>query len=74
MREVDLQEHLEREPFQPFRIHLSGGAFFDVQQPDLVDVGRSTMTLGFPVQDNQQRFVQISLVHIVWVEVILPTL
>lgn len=74
MSHADLNEHLERDPFQAFRIHLSSGAFFDIHQPGMVDVGRTTMTIGYPVQENHQRFVQIALVHIVWVEVLLPTL
>jgi len=69
MRQEDLREHLHRRPFAPFRLHLSSGAFFDIRQPQLVDLGRSTLTIGFPVEDNHQLFVQISLVHIVWVEV-----
>jgi hypothetical protein len=73
MRQVDLIEHVEPEPFQPFRIHLSTGAFFDITHPNSVDVGHSTLTIGLPVQEGHQRFVQIALVHIVWVEVVLPT-
>ena len=35
MRPEDLREYLKREPFQPFRLHLSSGAFFDIRQPEL---------------------------------------
>lgn len=30
MRQDDVDEHLKRRPFQPFRIQLSTGAFFDI--------------------------------------------
>jgi hypothetical protein len=72
MRQEQLLEYLEREPFVPFRLYLSTGPFFDVRQPELADVGRSTLTIGFPVEGNQQRFVEIALVHIVWIEILLP--
>lgn len=72
MRQQQLREYLEREPFVPFRLYLAGGAFFDIRQPEMADVGRWTLTLGFPVEDNRQRFVQIALVHISWIEVLLP--
>jgi hypothetical protein len=38
----------------------------------MVDLGRSTLTIGFPLENNQQRFVLIALVHIVWLEILLP--
>lgn len=72
MRQDDLDEYLQREPFQPFRIYLSTGAFFDIRQPELAWVTRSTLSLGLPIEGNQQRFLTIALVHIVWLEVLLP--
>jgi hypothetical protein len=72
MRQTDLLEYVQRQPFQPFRLHLSTGAFFDIRQPQMVDVGRSTLTLGFDLEGNQQRFVLIALIHIAWLEVLLP--
>jgi hypothetical protein len=72
MNREDLREYLEREPFQPFRLHLSSGAFFDIRQPQLAYVSRSTLTVGQSVETDQQRFVVIALVHIVWLEILLP--
>jgi hypothetical protein len=72
MRQEQLREYLHREPFVPFRLHLSTGAFFDIRQPELADAGRSTLTIGFAVEGSYQRFVEIALVHIVWVEILLP--
>ena len=67
-----LREYLDREPFAPFRVYLSTGAFFDIRQPELADAGRSILTIGFPIEGNQQRFVEIALVHIAWLEILLP--
>lgn len=72
MRQEQLREYLQSRPLAPFRLYLSTGAFFDVRQPQMVDVGRSTVTLGFPVEGNQQRFVEIAMLHIAWLEVLLP--
>jgi hypothetical protein len=65
MRQEELREYLNRRPFVPFRLHLSTGVFFDIREPQMVDLGRSTLTIGFPLENNQQRFVLIALVHIV---------
>lgn len=72
MRPEDLREHLERRPFQPFRIHLSTGAFFDVRNPHVTALGRSAFTIGLPLEDSRQRFATVSLVHIAWLEILLP--
>jgi len=72
MRSEDLREHLERRPFQPFRIYLSSGAFFDIRQPQMALAGSSTLELGFPREGDMQRFVSFALAHIVWLEVLLP--
>ncbi len=72
MRQEDVREYLERRPFQPFRIQLSTGAFFDIRRPEMAQATRSTLTLGQSIEGDQQRFVVIALVHIVWLEILLP--
>ena len=72
MRQDDLDEYLDAEPFQPFRIHLSTGAFFDIHQPELAWVTRSTLSIGQAIEGDKQRFVIIALIHIVWLEVLVP--
>lgn len=71
MRQEDLLVYHRRRPFAPFRLHLSSGAFFDVSRPQMADIGRATLTIGYPIEGNQQRFVEIALIHIVWLEVML---
>jgi hypothetical protein len=72
MRQEDLKEHLERPSFQPFRIHLSNGVFFDIRNPVMARVTRTTLHLGLPLEGEMQRFAVVALVHILWIEVLLP--
>ncbi|HEY7156122.1 MAG TPA: hypothetical protein VH575_19310 [Gemmataceae bacterium] len=72
MRRDDLNEYLKQRPFQPFRLYLSTGAFVDIRRPELVHVGHSTLSIGLPIEGDKQRFLEIALIHIVWLEVLLP--
>lgn len=72
MRQDDVDEHLKREPFQPFRIYLSTGAFFDIDQPQLASTNRSVLSIGLPIEGDKQRFLTIALIHIAWIKVLLP--
>lgn len=74
MRRDVLDKYLKREPFQPFRLYLSTGAFVDIRQPELASLSPSTLTLGLPLEGDKQRFLEIALIHIVWLEVLLPAL
>jgi hypothetical protein len=74
MRQEDLDEYLKREPFQSFRIYLSTGVFFEIRQSELASTSRSTLSLGLSIEEDKQRFVEIALIHIVWMEVLLPAL
>jgi hypothetical protein len=72
MRPEDLREHLKRRPFEPFRVHLTGGTFFDIRNPEMAHVSRTTLHIGLPLEGAMQRFAIVALVHIVWLEVLLP--
>ncbi len=72
MRQDDLSEYLDRRPFQPFRLHLSTGVFVDIRNPQMVRLTRSTLTLGLSIEENRQRFMVIALIHIVWLEILIP--
>jgi hypothetical protein len=73
MRRDDLARYLKRLPFQPFRLFLSTGAFVDIRQPEMATLSPSTITLGLPIEGDRQRFLEIALIHIVWIEVFVPT-
>lgn len=71
MREDDLKPLLARSPCPRLRLHLTGGLIFDITDPDLVVLDRSTIQLLMPNEPNREAI--ISLLHIIWVEVISPS-
>ena len=72
MRPEDVKVYLDQRPFHPFRMHLSNGVFCDIRQPELVSVSRSGITIGQALEGDRQRFAVIALVHVVWIEVLVP--
>jgi hypothetical protein len=68
MRTADMNELLRRQPFRPFRIHLSNGTSYDIQHPELAVVGRTTMFIGIPAPDmptaTYDHFAIVTLLHI----------
>jgi hypothetical protein len=42
----ELWSRLHRRPFNPFRIHLSDGSYYDVRHPDLMIVGHRSAVIG----------------------------
>jgi hypothetical protein len=47
----EVMTHVTAEPFRPFRIHTASGRTFDVRHPEVVQVGRTTLTLSIPLAD-----------------------
>jgi hypothetical protein len=43
--------HIAAEPFRPFRIHTASGRDFEVKHPEVVQVGRSNLTIFTPLAD-----------------------
>jgi hypothetical protein len=72
MRRDDLARYLNRLPFQPFRLYLSTGAFVDIRYAQSASLTPSTLTIGLPLEGDKQRFLELALIHIVWIEVLLP--
>jgi hypothetical protein len=58
-------KYLTAEPFRPFRIELSSSRTFEIRHPEIVDVGRTTMTIYTYMSDNpeeaKERQVEVSL-------------
>ena len=44
--------HVAAEPFRPFRIHTASGRSFEVKHPEVVMVGKTTLTLSVPLSDD----------------------
>jgi hypothetical protein len=70
MRAEDLRTLLQRQPYPLLRLHLSSGLVFELPEPDLVLITRSTVEILLPNQDSRTREAVISLLHVVWVEVL----
>lgn len=68
-----LLSRLRRKPFVPFRIHLSGGTFFDVFHPKMMLISKNGVTIaiyeqGQGPQEVPARDVLVSYLHITTVE------
>lgn len=72
MRRDDLRGLLRRDPCPRLRLHLTGGTTFEISEPELVVVGRTTVELLLPPEGGMQREAVINLLHIVWIEVLPP--
>ena len=71
-----LSKAITRQPFRPFRIHTSDGAFHDVGHPDFCLVGvRTTLVHAAPADDpdGMEREVSIDNLHITRLEVLPAT-
>lgn len=67
-----LNSYLKREPFVPFKIEKTGGTWYEVKNPAMAFVSKRCIELGMPVENGQQRFISIALIHIASVEISLP--
>ena len=60
------------EPFRPFRISMASGRVFEVRHPEMVQVGRTTITVFTYLSDDEeeakQREHEISLLLIESIE------
>jgi hypothetical protein len=76
MRPGDFLLLLRRQPFQPFRVHLTNGTIYEIRHPDLALVGRSIVWLQLPVSQSSfpsgEQKVVIALLHIVHVDFLEP--
>ncbi len=59
------------EPFRPFRLHMASGRSFDVRHPEMIKVGRSSVTVYSAPQgdsDAPERWQEVSLMLLESVE------
>ena len=72
MNPDDLREWLIRQPFRPFRIHLSDGREYDILNPEFVLLLRTRLQVGLASEDPNQaipvRTEDLALQHIVSLE------
>ncbi len=48
LRPEEIRDLARRQPFRPFRIHLSDQTHFDVIHPEMIMVGVRSVTVGIP--------------------------
>lgn len=72
MRPEDLLEITRKRPFEPFRIHISGGSEHEIHHPDMIIVQRSRIIVGVPGPDGPdgptEKAVHCALIHVTRVE------
>jgi len=71
MTPMEIVRHVFAEPFRPFRIHTASGRTFEIRHPEVVQMGRSTLTIYAPladVPDAKEPWYKISLMLIESIE------
>ncbi len=65
-----IQEHLRRQPFQPFRVFLSDGSKHDVRHPEMALLTRREIIIAVPQNAEQlpERTVICDLLHVTRIE------
>jgi len=46
MRAEEILQHVRRQPFEPFRLFVSGGSMYDVRHPEMIMVTQRTVVLA----------------------------
>ena len=69
MRREDLELLLRRDPCPRLRLHMTGGEVFEIEEPDSIVFGRSTVEILLPPGEREAI---LNILHIVWLEVLPP--
>ena len=48
----EIRELLNREPFEPFRFHLTRGVTYDIEDPNSVALGEQRVFIAVPATDR----------------------
>jgi hypothetical protein len=68
-----VREHLRKQPFEPFRIHMSDGSSYEIPHPDFAWVTRREVMVGVPPTDKiPEHAVYCDPLHITRIEPIVP--
>lgn len=74
MRPDDIVEYLRKQPFRPFRLHLTNGASYEIRHPEMMKVFGSQAYVFFPRGDDPHdlalRYDGVALLHMNRVEVL----
>jgi hypothetical protein len=75
MAPVDIEFHLLRKPFVPFRIVTFDGIAYDIRRPEMVMLGEASVIIGIPPAAGGRYFAStasVSLFKVVQIESIEP--
>lgn len=70
MRPNDLRDHLRKQPFEPFRLFLSNGVWYDVRHPEMMFVGRTEVVIATELGEGDlpAEFAYCDPIHITHIE------
>jgi hypothetical protein len=52
MTPKEVLNHVTAEPFRPFRINTASGRSYEIRHPEVVQVGKTTLTISVPLADT----------------------
>jgi len=61
----EIRELLNRDPFEPFRFHLTSGDTYEIHEPNCVALGARRVFIAIPASD---RFAFFPYLHIAAIE------
>jgi hypothetical protein len=64
----EVQAFVNAEPFRPFRIHLASGRTFDVRHPEMIRIGRTSVTVFAFSQDDEQFYKRVGFLGLLLIE------
>lgn len=70
MRLTEIQDALAKQPFEPFRIHLSSGQSYEIRHQEFSGLTRTSLFVGVSSGQDEvpDRMIQCDLLHIVALE------
>jgi len=72
----EINDALQRRPFQPFRAFISDGETYDIRHPELCVPGRHSVFIGVPAPGSEEmafdRYAIVDLFHITRLEPLMP--
>ena len=66
--------YVTAEPFRPFRINMASGKVYEIRHPEMIQVGRTTVTIFTHMSDDpedvKQREQEVSMILIESIELL----
>jgi len=67
-----IAEHLEAEPFQPFRIKMASGSTFEIRHPEMLLLGKTTAKVYSAQPDSPEGKLRWHDVSLMLMEIVEP--